>query len=473
MEIQPIKSSKSMTKIKIIKCQKTMKVIIISFSIFLVLYLGMSIYFRTHFYFGSVINGINASGKTVEELNKAILLKSETYTLELQERNGVKEQIMADDIGLKYNAKDKIQVLKDSQNSFKWIHGLFNQKSTKIYGMVTYDENLLKECFDKLSCFDSKKVIEPQNASFKYLDKNYVIVNEVMGNKVDSKTLYSNIADAILKGDAIVNLERSNNYVNPKYTLSSKEIIATKSLLNKYLASKITYTFNGGNEVLDGSTIHKWLTVNENLEILFAENEMKDYLNKLDNNYETFGKQREFVTSLRTTIKVNGGNYGWLVDRKGEVKDLIMAIKGGRSIAKEPRYLQTAISHNINDIGNTYVEINMTKQHLWFYKNSSLIIEGDVVTGDVSKKNSTPTGVYKLKYKEKNYMLNGEGYSVPVNVFMPFNNGIGIHDSGRTAFGGSIYLTNGSHGCINAPSKLATTIFNNIDVGTPIICYLQ
>ena len=148
-------------------------------------------------------------------------------------------------------------------------------------------------------------------------------------------------------------------------------------MLNKYIASKITYTFNGGNEVLDGSIIHNWLGVDENLEILFNENEMKDYLNKLDNNYETFGKEREFVTSLRTTIKVSGGNYGWLVDRKGEVKDLIVAIKGGQTIAKEPRYIQTSISHNINDIGNTYVEINLAKQHLWFYKNGSLIIQGD------------------------------------------------------------------------------------------------
>ncbi|MBU3145171.1 L,D-transpeptidase/peptidoglycan binding protein [Clostridium sp. CF012] len=451
-----------------------MKISIISIFIILVLYLGISAFYSTHFYFGSVINGINASGKTVEELNKEILLKSETYTLELQERNGVKEQIKADDIGLKYNAVDKIQFLKDSQNSFMWIHGLFNQKPTEIYGMVTYDEKLLKERFDNLACFDSKSGIKPQNASFKYLDKGYVVVNEVMGNKVNSKTLYSTIVNAILKGETTVNLERSNNYVNPKYTSSSKEIIDTKSLLNKYLASKITYTFNGGNEVLDASIIHKWISVNDNLEILFDETEMKDYLNKLDSNYETFGKEREFLTSLGTTIKVSGGNYGWLVDRKGEVKDLIVAIKGGQTIAKEPRYIQTAIYHGINDIGNTYVEINITKQHLWFYKNGSLVIEGDFVSGDVSKKYSTPTGVYRLQFKEKNYVLKGENYSVPVNVFMPFNGGIGIHDAiWRNAFGGNIYLTNGSHGCINSPPNLAQTIFDNIETGTPVICYLQ
>ena len=308
----------------------------------------------------------------------------------------MKEQIKATDIGLKYNAKDKIQVLKDSQNSFTWIHALFNPKASEIYDIVTYDEKLLKERFDKLSCFDSKKVIEPQNASFKYSDTGYVILNEVMGNKINSKPLYANIVNAILKGETTVNLETKNYYINPKYTSSSKEVINTKMLLNKYISSKITYTFNGGKEVLDGSIINNWLRVNENLAILFDENEIKNYLSKLNNNYDTYGKQRNFVTSVGTTVKVSGGNYGWLVNRKGEVNDLILAIKDGQTITKEPQYIQTAVSHNVNDIGNTYVEINMTKQHIWFYKNGNLIVDGDVVTGDVSKKYATPTGVYKL-----------------------------------------------------------------------------
>jgi len=472
MEIQPIKRNKSIIKKQTVKCTKPIKIGIISFFIFLILYLVISIYFSTHFYFGSVINNINASGKTVDELDKEISSNFESYTLELQERNGVKEQIKATDIGLKYNSKGKIKALKDSQNSFNWIHALFNPKTYEIYGMVTYNEKLLKESFSKLSCFDSNKIIEPQNASFKYSDTGYVIVNEVNGNKVSSEFLYANLLNAIFKGETTVNLEKKNYYINPKYISSSKEVINTKLLLNKYIASKITYTFTGGKEVLDGSIIHNWLGVNENLSISFDENKIKDYLSKLNNNYDTYGKQREFITSLGTTLKISGGNYGWLVDRKGEVNDLILAIKSGQTIAKEPKYIQTAVSHNINDIGNSYVEINMTKQHLWFYKNGSLVIDGDVVTGNVSKKYATPTGIYKLQYKARNAELKGEGYSVPVNVFMPFNGGIGIHDaSWRKDFGGKIYLTNGSHGCINSPVNLAKTIFNNIDDSTPVICY--
>ena len=148
------------------------------------------------------------------------------------------------------------------------------------------------------------------------------------------------------------------------------------------------------------------------------------------------------------------------------------AIKEGQTITKEPIYSQKGVTRNANDIGNTYVEINMANQHLWFYKNGSLIVEGNVVTGNVSSGTSTPAGTYFIEYVEKNATLKGEGYSVPVSYWMPFNNGIGIHDATwRHEFGGSIYMTSGSHGCINAPYSLANTIFNNIDAGTPVVCF--
>ena len=124
-----------------------------------------------------------------------------------------------------------------------------------------------------------------------------------------------------------------------------------------------------------------------------------------------------------------GGDYGWSINRAKETKALIIAIKEGQTIAKEPAYIQTALSHGNNDIGNTYVEINLTKQHLWFYKNGALIAQGDIVTGNVSSNHKTPEGIYKLKYKQRDAVLRGSDYASPVTFWMPFNGGIGIHDA--------------------------------------------
>jgi lipoprotein-anchoring transpeptidase ErfK/SrfK len=446
--------------------------IIISFCILLVIYFSLSIYFTNRFYFGSTVSCISVSGETVEEVDEQMPAKFEGYTLELTEKGKNKEQIKGTDIGLKYNSDGKIQKLKDSQNSFKWIIALFNKENSKTAEVVTYDDDLLKECINNLSCFDSNNIIEPQNPGFQYTDNGYEIVSEVYGNKVNKDALYDSIKKAIINGETIVDLESTKCYEEPQYNLNSKEVLDTKDKLNKYVSSKITYSFGDKTEVLDGSIINNWLKVNDNLEITFDENKIRDYVNKLSNNYNTAGKARDFTTSLGINIKIGGGDYGWIIDKEGEVQDLISTIKDGQTINKEPVYKQTAISHDNNDIGNTYVEVNMTKQHLWFYKNGALVVDGDVVTGNVSNNTSTPTGVYKLKYKERNATLKGEGYSTPVSFWMPFNGGVGMHDATwRAVFGGNIYRTNGSHGCVNEPYGLANTIFNNIDEGCPVICY--
>ena len=145
----------------------------------------------------------------------------------------------------------------------------------------------------------------------------------------------------------------------------------------------------------------------------------------------------------------------------------------GKSISKEPAYYQTAAAHGKDDIGNTYVEIDLTGQHMWFYKNGLLITQGDVVTGTYgSDKTRTPVGIYKIDYKDRNATLKGEDYAAPVDFWLPFNGGIGIHDaSWRDKFGGELYKTGGSHGCINTPYDVAKTIFDNIETGTPVVCY--
>ena len=55
---------------------------------------------------------------------------------------------------------------------------------------------------------------------------------------------------------------------------------------------------------------------------------------------------------------------------------------------------------------------------------------------------------------------------------MPFNWDIGMHDATwRGSFGGGIYKYDGSHGCVNMPYSVAEAIFNNIEAGTPVVCY--
>lgn len=451
---------------------KFVKGIIISFCTVLILYFGMTIYFRNHFFFGSTISCINVSGKTLEEVEKQLPSEVEEYKLLLEEKGNIIEEISGDDICLEYNSNGKVKELKDKQNPFAWVRGIFDKKDFEVENVVTYDEKMLKEVFEKLNCFDSSNIEEPQNPRFEYTDNGYIVTEEINGNKVNKDLLYDIVVNSILKGEKSIDLEANNCYEKPNYTSKSQGVLDIRDELNKYVGAKITYEFGDKNEVIDGAIIKDWISVDENLQPVFHEEKIKGYLDKLSSTYDTVGKSRDFTTSLKTVKRINGGDYGWSINKKEEVQQLVSIIKDGQTTTKEPVYIQKAASHEDNDLGNTYVEINMATQHLWFYKKGSLVTEGDVVTGNVNNNCSTPMGIYKLKYKQKDATLKGENYATQVSFWMPFNGGIGIHDAcWRYAFGGNIYMTNGSHGCVNAPYDLANTIFNNIEENTPIVCY--
>ena len=456
------------------KHKKAFAGVAISLCTLLVIYFGVTKYFTNHFYFGSEINSIDVSGKTVEEAKRVMTSSLQGYTLKLKERGGQIEQIKGGEVSLKLSSDEEFKNFKDSQNPFGWVLAIFNSKDSKMVVELSYNEKLLKERIDKLSCFDSSKVIDPKNPSFKYSDKSYVIVKEVLGNKLDKEVLSSHVAEALLKGETELDLESAGAYLKPKYTSKAEKTLEVRDILNKYVSSKVSYTFKENQESLDGSTINKWLEVDKNFEVKFDEKKVKDFIEALCTTYNTVGKTRSFVTSSGTTVNIDGGDYGWSIDEAKETQDLISVIKEGQIITKEPQYNQKAFSliHGKNDVGNNYVEIDLSKQHLWFYKNGSLIVEGNVVTGNVSAGHATPKGVYRLKYKQEDTVLKGADYAVPVTFWMPFNGGVGLHDaSWRSVFGGSIYETNGSHGCVNMPYNVAKTIFDNIDVNTPVICY--
>lgn len=453
---------------------KAAKIIVMSLGPLAAIYLGMSAYFMNHFFFGSTIYDINVAGKTVEEAETLLSEDISGYTLELDGRNNVSEQIKGTDIDLQYEKNDKVESFKKTQNPFLWITSLFNKNELTNAQLVTFNEDSLKNIVDKSSFFDEKNIINPENPSFEYSGDGFKIVPQVEGSKIDEEALYDKVSDAIKNGNKVIDLDALDCYEKPKYNEESPEVIAAKDSLDKIADSKITYQFGSRSEVLDGSTISTWLGVDDNMQVTVDENKARKYVEGLARDYNTYADTRDFKTSTGGNIKVVGGNYGWIIDKKKEKEDLIQTVKNGEEVTKEPAYSQDAISREKDDVGNTYVEIDMTKQHLWFYKNGALIVEGDVVTGNAANNWSTPVGTYRLNYKEKNATLKGENYESSVTYWMPFNNNIGIHDAGwRDAFGGKIYLTNGSHGCVNAPYAVAEKIFQNIEAGTPIICYYE
>lgn len=386
--------------------------------------------------FSLMSKGTTALAKTINSTD------FEDYTLELQEKGGYKEILVGSDFNLKFN---------EDNNT------------------VSFDETLLKQYINRLSCVNPTPLIRSQNARFEYDGIKYIIAKEIQGNEIVKDYLSEKIINSIKNGERILNLEEEGCYILPTLISTSESMKSTLALLNKYVSTKVSYTFAGKKQYVDGSKIKNWISVDGNNTITINENRVKGFVDYMSYIYST---------ELGKTIVVSGGSNGnnnsWSIDSPAETKALINNIKNGQVISKHPAYKQNSSKSYFNNLGDTFVEVDITKQYIWYYKNGYIVAQGNVVTGNLSAAGcATPAGIYSLNFKQRNTKLIGPDYESPVSYWMPFiANSIGLHDaSWRWQFGGEIYKTSGSHGCVNLPSNVAETIYNNISPGTKIIVH--
>ncbi len=202
------------------------------------------------------------------------------------------------------------------------------------------------------------------------------------------------------------------------------------------------------------------------------ENAVEEFINRLADEYDTVGASRRFEATRGETVTVEGGIYGNKLDRNAEVKYLTEAFLSGKREVHEPEYTQKAWKQGKDDIGDTYVEVDMGEQMMYYYADGVQKLSTPIVTGNTSRRMGTPSGVNYVYLKQRNRVLRGPGYASPVDFWMPVKGGIGIHDaSWRSKYGGTIYQTNGSHGCINTPRDIMVELYDSVEVGTPVIMF--
>ena len=441
--------------------------------IFIILYIMIGCFFRSHFLIGTSVNGIDISCMNIKKAANHIKTTVEDYKL-LIEGRGKSSEIDLSDLNFKYVDNNELDNIVKKQNSFFWIASIFKKKNYVIKDIYSYDEGLLKNKIDNLEFFNEDDIIYPENASLIFINTEFVIVDEVYGNYLDKEKVYTEVVNSIYTDQEILDLDKANCYINPKYYSYSTEIKEAKNIIDKYMSSKITYVFEDENEVVDYSLINKWIKIDDELNVSLDNQEIINYITSLAKKYDTVGIERKFKTSIGKILNVSGGYYGWKINKKKEAQMLKEDIENGSILEKEPEYLQKGVSRGENDFGDSYLEINITRQYIWYYKHGKLIAQGDIVSGNVSRGNGTPLGIYEITYKQEGSTLRGANYEAKVEYWMPFNGNIGLHDaSWRYSFGGDIYLNDGTHGCINAPKYLAKKIFSEIESGTPVICYSE
>ena len=433
-------------------------------------YFGGVMYYQNHFFFGTSIGGVDCSNLTAGEAEEKIQQELENYTFTFYEKNGDEEVITGDEIELTHAPIENMEELLPLQNAFAWVTAQ-KSRNLPLNTEVSYNKDAL---YCRIAGMDfiaeSKKNMDGSVNNIYYEDGVYRIHDDGTKDIVSINDTYAKVKPMIKELYRGISMEKSGCY---KGLADDDMMKGVLNLLNKYVSASVTYKCGSSRTVLDRETINKWLSVDENYSIHIDEGKAREYVDNLANSYNTYGKERKFKTSNGETVTVSGGNYGWLVDNQKETKTLCDIIRSGEAVEREPVYRRTAAAHGANnDLSNTYVEVSIAGQHLWYYKNGNLIVSTDVVTGNSANKHDTPKGTYYIAYKDKNTVLRGEDYETPVSFWMPFNGGVGLHDATwRGAFGGNIYRGSGSHGCVNLPYGAAEKIYSSISPGDPVIVY--
>lgn len=440
----------------------------------LVIYVGLSIFFMSHFYFNTTLNGKNVSGYSADKVFDNWEDEIGNYSLKIVESDGTESELKGSDIDMVLQWDDTIAKMISKQNGFAWPAKLFNPDQNTSEAIVTFDEDKLDSALDGFPFMDKSKQIDPVDATVSDYDKKdgYTLVESVSGTAIDKPVLMENIEKALYGLADTYQITEGNGYLAPKIANDDEKLLAAIDTMNKYAGSEIDYEIGSEKETLDINTFADWLSVNDNEKAEIDEEKVADYVAELGTKYNTYGKSKQLATSYGTTITMSNCHYGWKIDAETEAAAIIDDIKGGEKVTRDLNYQYTAASHTGNDYGNSYVEINLTAQHLYLYKNGSLVIDSDFVSGNPSKGNATHTGVFGVTYTERDATLKGQNYATPVSFWMPFNGNEGMHDATwRSSFGGSIYKRNGSHGCVNLPYSVAQTIFENVSAGFPVFVY--
>lgn len=446
-------------------------VIIVILAVLFIAYFSGVLFFTGHFPPNTTVNNVDVSLKTVKQAESLLTEETQQYTLTVSGREGSGGTIKAGDIGLKPVFNGAINGFLDDCSAFAWPASFFNEREFESDSVVDFDRADLFSGLSALGLYDGQRSPVDAYLSEYDSDTGYSVISEDPGTLLIREKTESEASDAVEALEETLNLDEKGCYEEPGVKSDDPVLNTLKNNLNRFVNVKLTIDYGDNSETVDGELIGKWISV-EGTNVTLDEGKVREYVNSLSKAHDTFGIGREFTTTEGETITVRGGNYGWWTDRPNTAAALVEAIKEGKSGEFEPVYFSTAVQHGDSDIGEDYVEINLDQQHVYVYKGGQLVVESDCVSGKVAAGNFTPDGTYAITYKERDATLVGETYSSPVKYWMPFNGNIGMHDaSWRGSFGGDIYLTGGSHGCVNLPRKKAAEIYDNVSKGEPVIVY--
>lgn len=440
----------------------------------------LTYYYRNNFPVNTWINGVYCTGKSVEEVNQELSARAEAPVVRILDEEG--NTYLIDLAETDYTA-DFTEALKrfiHQQNPLSWLENLTLQKDYELFPQPLLNEDKLLRLLGELDPVRRESDSEA-DVRIHFSEAEGWVLDNGLEDRLDKELFFQCVMNSVTDGTYEVDMEQSGCVYDLTPSAWQKKLLSLWEKVNAFQQCGIVYDMGDQMISLRGGISAGFLTVDQNgLPLLNEAGEpvvdperIRAFIGQLAEEYDTYGKEISFQSTRGDIVQVPGnGTYGTTIDQEKEFDYLTAALEESRNEVHIPAYLHQGLVRGRNDIGDTYIEVDMTEQKMYYYADGELVIETDIVTGNTGRRMGTPQGVNFVYNKQRNRVLRGEGYASPVKYWVPVKGAVGIHDaSWRSEFGGEIYKTNGSHGCINTPTEIMAQLYEAVEIGTPVVMF--
>lgn len=426
-------------------------------------YFGGAYFFKNHYIFGTKVNGVDISLKTKEAASDAITQNNNDQTLQVHFEGEKILKINKKDSGYNFDMSNVREKLLAQQNPWLWF--IPRTKNIDITSQVSFDhqifaQNYLNKINKMVPNVDLNKIVKynPQLNKYEVNEKEY-----------KEHFLINNIVEQIK--NSLINNE--TKVVIVKSTQVDEKIATLLDKVNKIIKKDIPISFGQINDTLDAIYIHEL--------IMFKDNKIEIDANKLGSTLQYIAKTHQKIANGKV-YTYNGLKL--LTQVKSDLEKFkINSYKAQENVIP----LGKNNGQGTLKLGGSYIEVNISAQKMYVWKNSKLVNTFNVITGDHSKGRDTPIGVWTIWNKEMNKTLSGNtvgvgadyDYKIPVKYWMAIDDtGVGLHSidpdevsgsHGRVNWNPNSYLVgHGSHGCVNMHTPDAAFIYNNFPLETKV-----
>ena len=470
--------------------KKSKKLIIfILFAIIMLglMYLGPAYYYAHNYtnqkcyLFGTYINGIYCTGLSVDEVYDLIPkdYKPNNTVMVIKDRSYVADMTK---IGYDSDYRTPLLQILNNQNPYLWFKQIGKEnRDLTIEPVISVSEDGYNSFFDSLDLKEDKPTqndvyIELTDNGYELIDGKKPILN---ADKVKSYLL-----ESIKNGTENINID-DTFYETQEYSIAEKNLISYFEELESHQRRLVTYVFgketkkiskrewaelmNTGDEIV--TRINPDMKGRENISYTIDEDKAADFMGEFLDEYNTYNN-RYFKGHNGALVHVTKGNYGNKLDIQREKNWFREFVNSGLDYAtRTPVYLIEAKYREKNDFGDTFIEVSLDEQYMWYYVDGEIYVETPITSGSYAHGGTDPRVVY-VYTKIPNKWLTGPTWHSFVKYWVAIQGAIGIHDaSWRSVYGGDEYKYNGSHGCINTPAEAMEKIYDKVEIGTPVIVY--